>query len=273
MCFSRVGLPLMVMLLVASPALAAEPLDAARQAFAQGDFRRAATLAHEMGAAEGEALAARAELAEGDFVAQGEASHEDFRQAVKSARAAILLDPRNVEGHLYLALALGFLGRIEGSVAAHFSGYAEEARQHIDKALELAPTDPWANALLGGWNLEIVNDGGVFGEVLYGASRDKGIAAYNYALALAPGNAAIAYQYALQLVAMGGAWPRAEAYQVLKTSMRTEPTDAFQRLAWRRAERMMLALESHDDRALQAIMKDQMSPLAAPAATTGKSSH
>lgn len=267
----RLCLPLMLLLLAASPAFAAVPLDAAREAFAQGDFRRAATLAHEAGTAEGETLAARSELAEGDFVEHGEASHEDFRRAAKSARAALQLDPDNVEGHLYLALALGFLGRIEGSVAAHFAGYAEEARQHIDRALELAPTDPWANALLGGWNLEIVNDGGVLAETIYGASREKGIAAYNYALALAPGNAAIAYQYALQLVAMGGAWPRAEAYQVLKSSLQAEPVDAFQRFAWRRAERMMLALEAHDDGALRAIMKDQ---LAVPdvLATSGKSS-
>lgn len=256
---SRLCLPLMLLLLVAPPAFAGVPLVAAREAFAQGDFRRAATLAHEAGAAEGEALAARAELADGDFVEHGEASHEDFRQAAKSARAALQLDPDNVEGHLYLALALGFLGRLEGSVAAHFAGYPEEARKHIDRALELAPTDPWANALLGGWNLEIVNDGGVLAETIYGASREKGIAAYNYALALDPGNPAIAYQYALQLVAMGGAWPRAEAYQVLKTSLRAEPADAFQRFAWQRAEQMMLALESHDDVALRAIMKDRLS--------------
>ncbi len=251
--------------------MAGAPLDAARDAFGRGNFQQAAELAHAAGSAEGEALAARAELAYGDFVAGNDVRHAEFELAARSARAAIALDPRNPEGHVYLALALGFLGRMEGSVAAHFAGYAEEARKHIDAALALAPTDPWANALLGGWNLEIVHDGGALGETIYGASSEKGVAAYNYALALDPGNAAIAYQYALQLVAMGGAWERAEARQVLESALQTQPSDAFQHFARQRAERMKLALDAHDDDALQGIMHDQLG-LAAEPVHTAKSS-
>jgi len=255
---------LVVVLPASCPAWASSPLDAAHEAFVQGRFREAAERAHGAGSAEGEALAARAELAYGDFVAEGGSRRADFEQAAKSARAAIALDPKNAEGHLYLALALGFLGRMDGSVAAHFAGYAEEARKHIDEALELAPTNPWANALLGGWNLEIVHDGGALGETIYGASSEKGIAAYNYALALDPGNVAIAYQYALQLLAMGGAWERAEARQVLESALRSDPSDAFQRFAQHRAERMKFALEAHDDGALKAILREQLGLAAEP---------
>ena len=260
----RPCLGLVFLMLAVQSAAAGASFDTALDAFDKGHFREAADLAHGLGTTEGEALAARAELAYGDFVAEGDARHAAFEQAEKSARAAIALDPKNAEGHLYLALALGFIGRMEGSVAAHFAGYAEEARRHIDRALELAPTNAWANALLGGWNLEIVHDGGALGETIYGASREKGIAAYNYALALDPGNAAIAYQYALQLVAMGGAWQKAEAQEVLESAMKTEPSDAFQRLAQHRAGRMELALESHDDSALQEIMHDQLGLAAEP---------
>jgi tetratricopeptide (TPR) repeat protein len=237
---------------------AVQEIEAARSAFARGDFAQAATLGRALATAEGSALAARAALAEGDFIASPSSRRNIFQQAEADARAAIARDPQNPEGHLYLALALGFLGRMDGSIAAHFAGYAEEARRHIDLALALDPESAWAHALSGGWNLEIVRDGGMIGETLYGASLDKGMAAYRRALELESGNAAIAYQYALQLLALGGAAHRAEALRELATALKPKAEDAVELLARRRAQRLKLALDTHDDVALKNILRAQL---------------
>jgi tetratricopeptide (TPR) repeat protein len=248
-----------LMLTSLTPAEAsAQNIDLARKAFEQGNFAEAAALARPLATPESLALAARAGLAQGDFVAPSSTRRQTFLEAESDARAAIARDPQNVEGHLYLALALGFLGRLDGSLAAHFAGYAEEARKHIDQALLLDPGSAWAYALSGGWNLEIVRDGGMLGETLYGASLDKGVAAYRRALEIESGNAAIAYQYALQLLALGGSLNRAEAQHALAIALKPKPEDAVEKLARRRAQRLKLALDTHDDTATRAILREQL---------------
>jgi tetratricopeptide (TPR) repeat protein len=232
---------------------------AAQAAFDGGPFVEAADLARSLHSAAGLALAARAALAQGDFIARSPPVRRAlFEQAEKDARAAIALDPDHAESHLYLALALGFLGRMDGTLTAHFAGYAEEARANIDRALALAPDSPWAHALMGGWHLEIAHDGGVLGESIYGASVEKGIAAYRRALALDPGNAAIAYQYALQQIALDGAARRQEAQHVLAAALVHEPGDKFAALAHRRALSLELALGERNEAALRSILNDQL---------------
>lgn len=255
---------LLLFLALAFPAEASEGLEAALDACARGEFREAAAMARELRTSEGMALAARAELAEGDYLAPRSSRRDEFEQAARDAREAIALDPQNPEGHLYLAVALGFLGRIDGSIVAHFAGYAEEAREHIDRALAIAPANPWANALLGGWNLEIVRDGGPIGESLYGASLEKGVSAYERALALDAGNVAIAYQYALQLVALGGDTRRAEARRVLADALVSRPNDASDALAHRRAEVLMSVLDMRDEARLRIILRDRLGISAGP---------
>ena len=233
-------------------------IEQARELFENGDFLRAAAVARQCNVPGADALAARAALSEGDFHGTPDTRREIFLEAEADARRAIARDPTDPEGHLYLALALGFLGRVEGTLVAHFAGYAEEARKEIDEALKLDPQSAWAHALDGGWNLEIARDGGLLGEQLYGASPEKGIAAFRKALALQPGNAAIAYQFALQLLAMGGAQHRAEALRVLVRSLEPEEGNAVQRLAQQRVRRLKLALDTHDDLAMKFILREAL---------------
>jgi len=233
-------------------------IDHARELFENGDFARAAAEARQCDAPGAEALAARAALSEGDFHGTPATRRKIFLEGEADARRAIARDPRDPEGHLYLALALGFLGRVDGTLVAHFAGYADEARKEIDEALKLDPQSAWAHALDGGWNLEISRDGGLLGEQIYGASPEKGIAAFRKALALQPGNAAIAYQFALQLLALGGATYRAEALRVLVHSLEPEDGNAVQRLARQRVRRLKLALDTHDDIAMKFILREAL---------------
>jgi len=233
-------------------------LEQARELFENGDFERAAAMARQCDVPGADALAARATLSQGDFHGTPATRRKIFLEAEADARRAIARDPNDPEGHLYLALALGFLGRVDGTLVAHFAGYADEARKEIDEALKLDPQSAWAYALDGGWNLEIARDGGLLGEQMYGASPEKGIAAFRKALALQPGNAAIAYQFALQLLAMGGAAHRTEALRVLVRSLEPEEENAVQRLARQRARRLKLALDTHDDIAMKFILREAL---------------
>ncbi len=231
-------------------------LNAARDAFVSGDFALAADEARKIDTSAAAAFAARAALAQGDFVAKPDERRAVFAAAEADARRALAHDPDSTEGHLCLALALGFLGRIDGSMAAHFAGYAKEAREHIDRALALDPENAWGHALDGGWNLEIVRDGGMIGETIYGASFEKGVDAYRRSLALDPHNAAVAYQFALQLLGAGGVINRAEAHAVLAHAQRQAPTDQVGKYAHRRIKRLKLALDTDDDLNLKLILSD-----------------
>tara|TARA_R110000868_G_scaffold29322_5_gene108952 strand:+ start:16650 stop:17516 length:867 start_codon:yes stop_codon:yes gene_type:complete len=241
---------------VAEPPQPDPALDPAREAFAAGDFAKAADEARKIDSAVAAAFAARAALAQGDFVVSPSDRRAVFIAAEEDARRALARDPDSTEGHLCLALALGFLGRIDGSMTAHFAGYATEARTHIDRAIALAPESAWGHALDGGWNLEIVRDGGMLGETIYGASFEKGVAAYRRSLRLDPANAAIAYQFALQLLGAGGVINRAEALAVLVHALRQAPSDVVDTYVHRRIKRLKLTLDIDDERALKEILRD-----------------
>ncbi|MES1989325.1 MAG: hypothetical protein V4441_00035 [Pseudomonadota bacterium] len=234
----------------------ADELDAAHAAFTSGDFIAAARLARDEDNADAFALAARAELVQGDFIAAPKDRYALFVDAEADARRAVALAPDKADGHLYLALALGFIGRLDGYIAAHFAGLAHDARSHIDRALVLEPDNAWGHALDGGWNLEIVRGGGIIGETIYGASFDKGVAAYRRALELEPGNAAIAYQFALQLLGANAFSYRDEAYRALVHALKPKDENAAEKLARGRAQRLKLALDMRDTLALKAILRE-----------------
>lgn len=265
---------LWLVLAQAGPAYA-DDLNAARAAFTAGDFVNAARLAREGESADAYALAARAELAQGDFNAALKDRRALFADAEADARRAVALAPDKADGHLYLALALGFIGRLDGNIAAHFAGLAHDARSHIDRALALAPDNAWGHALDGGWNLEIVRGGGLIGETLYGASFDKGVAAYRRALKLEPGNAAIAYQFSLQLLGANATAYRDETYRALVHALKPKDESAVEKLARRRAQRLKLALDTKDTAALKRILREGLGTGAgvteqAPALPSGK---
>ena len=213
-------------------------------------------LARDEDNADAYALAARAELAQGDFNAAPKDRRALFADAEADARRAVALAPDKADGHLYLALALGFIGRLDGNIAVHFAGLAHDARSHIDRALVLDPNNAWGHALDGGWNLEIVRGGGIIGETLYGASFDKGVTAYRRALELEPDNAAIAYQFALQLLGANASSYRDEAYRALVHALKPKDENAVEKLARRRAQRLKLALDTRDTQVLKAILRE-----------------
>jgi len=234
---------------------AALTLQRAEIAFANADFVEAATLARRATSAEGYAYAARAGLVYADFMAPRDERLDFVLKAEVDARRAIALEPELAEGHLQLAIALGFRGRMEGHMTAHFEGLAKDARTHLDYVIELEPNNPWAHALLGGWNLEIVDAGGFVGRTLYGASEEAGKAEYDRALELQPGHLVIIAQYALQLTALGGAQNRERASNLIAEIKVPDQPDALSLLTLRRLRELDVALASDNETQIAQVVQ------------------
>jgi len=109
-----------------TPAMAAT----ARQLYIAGKFDEAERAALLQRTAAGFALAARSELAAETM--RQEPCLACLRRAEDFALRAIQADPRLVEGHIEYVIAIGYESRLIGMIQAHFQGYAEKARQHID---------------------------------------------------------------------------------------------------------------------------------------------
>ena len=181
---------------LASQALAQSP----RALYVAGRYADAERAALAQGTPQGFALAARSELAAETM--RPAPCLECLKRAEDFALRAIAADPRLVEGHIEYVIALGFESRLIGLIQAHFKGYAEKARQHIEAALAIDPENPWAWAALGNWNIEIAQDGGAaLARLIYGATVREGLADFGKAFSAAPDSLVLHYHYALALAA------------------------------------------------------------------------
>lgn len=241
----------------------------AQSEFTQGHFLDAASLARAVQTASGDALASRSTLVYAELLAPNTQRAALITQAEADARRAIARDGDNPEGHLYLAIALGFRARLEGRMAAHFMGLGKEANLHILLAQKLAPNDAWGHAVMGGWNLEICLRGGLLGRSIYHASTSRGVAEYERALELDPKNPAIIFQYAAQLLALNGASSEAKVAALLHRLDGVTPEDALGRLGIARTQKLALLLQQQNRAALARYIADQLDlknePLSAPA--------
>src|SRR5262245_65338489 len=89
--------------------------------FEKGDYLDAAKAGAAEGSATSLALAARATLA--DATLRDMPCMECLQNAEALARKAIAVDANNMEGHIHLAVALGYQARIIGPIRARFFRY------------------------------------------------------------------------------------------------------------------------------------------------------
>jgi tetratricopeptide (TPR) repeat protein len=267
---ARLAALLVAFLVFISGAQAAAELNAARATFEQGDFVGAAEEARATETAEGLAFAARALLVHADLVARGDDRLPLIERAEEDARAAIALAPEYAEGHLQLAVALGFKARLEGRLTAHAAGYADEARAHLDYVAAREPDNPWLHALLGGWHLEISEVGGFLGRTIYGAEIDAGVDAYDQALSLKPDDLLIVYQCALQLAALGDEPLITRARALLQQATLPEDPDALDRLIFERISELKEALASNNAVIIDAVVRTQKGEGVSPDGSSGR---
>jgi len=253
------ALGLTVFLCTVSVSAGAVSLEAATDLYVQGDYAEAAQDARAVASAPADALRARALLAQARLAPRGERSAL-VQAASTSAASAITRDPSVVEGHLQLAVALGFQGRALGNYLAHQQGLATRARKAIDAALTLEPENAWALALSGTWHLEIVKGAGpLLASALYDASRPAGISDIRKAVSTPGVNVIVLHQCALQLLAHDARAFGEEAERILLAARNLDTASAFERHTARQADRLLRAYRTGNDAMLtREIAREQM---------------
>jgi hypothetical protein len=236
--------------LVLSPALAATPYEI----YATGRYDEAMRAGVAAGTAAGYTVAARAALA--DATTRPQPCLDCLHRAEDFARQAIAADQRLVDGHVYLAVAMGYEARVVGPVWARAHNYPGRAKDELDSALALDPRSPWALGALGGWNVEIVRTGGDrLARWIYGASVDDGIAAFAAAFKSAPDNLSVRYQYALSLSGYDADRFRREIDDAFARIAKAKPATAYETLARVRAAELARLLKSGDRIAFDARVR------------------
>ena len=232
-----------LVLLSILPVRAAEN-EAAVAMFAKGDYLAAAKAAADAGGASNLALAARATLADASL--RDSPCMECLQNAEMLARRTIAADANNMEGHIHLAVALGYQARIIGPIRARFARYPEQAKEEIETALRLAPNSHWSLSAAGGFNIEVVRSGGrILGSLLYGASFENGVSYFKRAIAADPENPLIKLQYALALTSYSFDARRAEITAVLDASTRAKPGNVYEQAMSDRAGRLLALLNQN----------------------------
>lgn len=241
---------------LAAPACA----ESARELYVAGKFTDAETVAIAEGSAAGFALAARADLAAEAM--RPEPCVSCLEHAEELARRAAAADPKLPEGQIELVAALGFEARLMGPIKAQFRGLAKEARQHIDAALADDPGNAWAWAALGSWNIEITRDGGAaLARWLYGANIRAGLEAYAKAMASAPDNVVVRYQYALSLAGYNRDAYRDTIESALAHAIADTPQSAYETFAQKNARELLAALRAGEMKTFdQLVRHDQGFP-------------
>lgn len=221
---------------------AAEPPRAAVRSYVAGNFLAAAEIAERGRSSESLAFAARALMAQCLSAPDRAAMAPLAERAEAAARDALALDPDSVDARLQLALALGVRGRLAPLREAVAHRYAPRGRDLIEEALDRAPNEPWAHALLGGWHLEILRRGGRAGAVAYGARLNTGIAEFERARTLAPADPIILLHYAVALIQLDAERHAARITRLLEAADSMRADDAFEAHALRQARMLSVAL-------------------------------
>lgn len=200
----------------------------ADELYAAGAFSAAADVGEREPGVAGKLIAARALLAMAINDFRGPQASAWLDRAQRNSEAALAAAPDSATARLQIATALGMKGRRLPAKAAANAGYARRGKLLIDEALRLAPEEPWAYALLGGWNLEVVRRGGPVGSVLMGASARAGVRAFDRARALAPADPVIAFHYAIALLSLDAERYESKAKALLAAASEAAPRNAFE---------------------------------------------
>lgn len=120
-----------------------------------------------------------------------EAQKQRGEKALAYAKRAIAADPDNAKAQLSAAICYG---RLVSHVSTRTKvEYSRLIKQHADAALKLDPSDSYAWHVLGAWNYELAQMGGVtraLVKVVYGAippaSNEEAVRLFSKAVELAP---------------------------------------------------------------------------------------
>jgi len=247
----------------AGPAMASEqpntstPFDTswpAYQLYRAGKYADAMKEGAGENSARGYALAAAAAI--GDAAEHIPPCLECVQRAEDFAKKAIAADPKQAEGYIFYAVALGQESHIIGSMSAMSKGYASLSKKEIDQAIALAPNNGRALGTLGGWNLEVVRAAGsMIASMSYGASAGKGIDDFNKALAADPKDIVLHYQFALSMAGLDADEYHDKILAQLTAAANGNPDTAYDALSQKRAQELLGLLKAGNMDTFEAKVK------------------
>lgn len=247
----------------AGPAMASEPPNTSQafdvnwpayQLYRAGKYADAMKEGSSENSARGYALAAAAAI--GDAAEHIPPCLPCVQRAEDYAKKAIAADPKQAEGYIFYAVALGLDSHIIGSMSAMNKGYASLSKKEIDKAVELAPNNGRALSTLGGWNLEVVRAAGSWiASMSYGASADKGIAAFEKGIAADPKDVVLHYQFALSMAGLDADKYHDQILKQLTDATNGTPGSAYDALSQKRAAELLDLLKAGKEDAFEAKVK------------------
>ena len=209
---------------------AAESIEAARAAFAEGEYVAAADLGEALGTSEGHALAAEALAIYAHYLARQEDKAALLQRAMRSAETAIELDPASAEAHLQSAHATGRYSELFAPMEAMREGYPKTVRALMERAVELDPSHSGAHVSLASWHAAAIGRGGMMARALLGANKKTALAHFERAMALAPDSNVVLIEYAKGLLMLERRRGRSEARNLLARAIALPPQDAYQQM-------------------------------------------
>ena len=223
---------------------AAQSMEEARSAYAEGRFLEAARIGQSLGTSQALALAAESLTIHTQYLAEDGDKESLFQHAVVLARRAVRSDTRNAYAHLQVAHAIGRLAETVGSFEASNRGYAEQIREAAENALRLDPDMVAAHVTLGRWHAEVVGFLGSFlARITYKAREEDAMAHLNRALELAPNVKAVPLEYAVGLLKLDESEHRDRARRLLQHSIKLPVTNAYERLLHEKAVEQLKGLQ------------------------------
>jgi len=232
----------------------AQAADTAADLYKAGQYEPAIAAAVAQNNADGFALATRAALAEA--VMRVPPCLDCLRRVEGFARRAIAADTKAVDARVYLAASLGYEARILGPLSSSYVSDAQEAKSNLDAAFAIDPNNFWVLAALGGWNIEVVRNGGpTLAQWIYKASVNTGLDDFTKAFRIAPTNVVLRYQYALSLSGLDHDTYRGQIMDALGRASTGATASAYDSFAQSRARELLATLKGGDLDKYDALVK------------------
>ena len=154
----------------------------------------------------------------------------DAKHAMTLAQQVMTADPAISDASIHYAISLGFYGRTVSVLTAFRKKIPIKIKEAIKAAQTANPDNGLVHALEGAWHFSVVAKAGEnTARKRYGASILQGTAAFEQALAYAPGDilTMVNYIYMLHATQIKSAGPRKES--LIKRALATTPKGAAER--------------------------------------------
>lgn len=244
-------------LLILGARPAAADIASADAAFRAGNYDLALREAEQVANADAYALKARTLLTQA-MCGEREPPRNMLDAAREAADKALVLDPQHEEARLQKAIALSLMLRPMSLGEANDTGYGPKARALAEGVLEDDPANHYALGFLAVWHVEVHRRGGSIGAMMMGASLTTARRSYAEAVALAPQDAGLRWQWARALAAYDAKKYRAEIETELKAAVAIDPQTDLDRVMQGRAAALLETVRTSKprdvERAAQAML-------------------